>query len=344
MPRFAATLPEEEASDPAREGTCAAWVAEMVLTGQVAQTSDLIDTSHENGWLVDAEMAYHIQGYVNLLRSRGGRIVAEQFVRLNEMIAGTPDAIAIIDDQGVLYGDDLKYGYATVNPYRNTQVCIYLAAVMATLNIPITKVVVGIYQPRSMHPDGIHRTWEITPDELLEFVQWIKEQGYKCQDPNSIATPGNHCEYCPAAAGCDALARSSYKGFQVLTGTQQVTMNGQQLAQEIEFLERLEKMLKARKTAIEAEAKARINKGEYVPGWHLEQRLGTRKFDVSAGELALATGLNPYAEEKLCTPAEMVRRGAPEELVNRMSTRPRIQPKLSRREGNHFQRLFEGKE
>ena len=343
MPRFAATLPEPEPTDPAREGTCAAWVAEMVLTGQAERASDMIGASHENGWLVDSEMVHHIQNYVDLLRSRGGRIIAESFVRLNEMIAGTPDAIAVVDDEGVLYGDDLKYGYSPVDPYRNTQVSIYVAAVLATLNVPIKNVVIGIYQPRSMHPDGIYRKWETTPAELMKFVEWIKERGHECQDTESVATPGRHCEYCPAAASCTALAQSVYSGFDVMRSTRQTHLDGKKLAQELDFLKQMEKMVKARVSAIESETIARMSAGDYIPGWGMEERVGKRKFTASPTDIALATGIDPYEEQKLCTPAELERRGAPKEIVARMSTQPRISPKLTKRGDDHFKRLFEGK-
>ena len=44
-PRLISTLPkgwETRSADPAREGTCAAWVAEMVLTGVAQECHDMI--------------------------------------------------------------------------------------------------------------------------------------------------------------------------------------------------------------------------------------------------------------------------------------------------------------
>lgn len=346
MPRFAEQLPEQPPSDPAREGTCAAWVAERVLKGEAERAADLLGQSHENGWLVEEEMVYYVQGYIDHLISRGGRVFAENKVRLNSMIAGTPDAFAILDEAGVLYADDLKYGFGIVSPYRNTQVSIYAGAIIrATLSkTKIRKVVIGIYQPRAFHPDGIYRTWEVWPEELMKFVHWIEERGQACQDLQSDATPGFHCDHCPAAASCVALTHSVYKGFRVLTDENQVQMNGTQMARELEFLNLMEKMLKARKSAVETEAKVRIDGGDYVPGWGYEQRFGTRKFTANAADIAIKTGLDPYTEPKLCTPAELIRRGASEEVVNGMSTRPRIQPKLVKRDDSHFKRLFEGKD
>ena len=114
-PRLSATLPPEAPSDPAREGTCAAWVAEMVLTGQAATPTALIGQAHENGWVVDRAMANHIHGYIDVLRSHGGTVYAEQRVVLNALVQGTPDAAAVCDN-GTLHVDDLKYGFERSNP------------------------------------------------------------------------------------------------------------------------------------------------------------------------------------------------------------------------------------
>src|SRR5690606_24506915 len=51
-------------SDAAREGTCAAWVAECVLNGSFATADDMIGMTHPNQWLVTDEMAYFVGEYV----------------------------------------------------------------------------------------------------------------------------------------------------------------------------------------------------------------------------------------------------------------------------------------
>jgi len=165
MPRITAQVPDEPPSDPAREGTCAAWVAEMVITGAVPDAATLLNEPHpENGWVVDAAMAYHIQNYVDMLRSRGGTVDAERTVSLNEMIRGTPDAFGVATNDE-LYVDDLKYGYEIVES-TTPQVTIYAGALFRLLQrkrVHIKRVHLGIYQPRAYHPAGVHRMRSLWP-------------------------------------------------------------------------------------------------------------------------------------------------------------------------------------
>lgn len=343
-PRFIANIPVPPPSDPAREGTCAAWVAEMVLTGEVACAADLIGKSHENGWLVEPEMARIIQRYIDHLTSRGGSIHTERKVRLNKMIAGTPDAFAVLDETGTLYVDDLKYGYDIVDPYRNTQISIYAGAIMRMIRnkIPkIRKVVIGVYQPRADHPSGIYRTWTVWPEELMKFVQKIERDGEDAQALDSVATPGFHCEHCPAAATCHALTKTIYKGFRVATDERQGHMSADQMSEELTFLAMMEKLLKARANAVRAEATARIKRSEFIRGWTLDsERFGNKKFSIPANAVALRTGVYPYEDPKVCTPAELLRRGADPDVVAGITTRPRIPAKLVQLDSDHFKRAF----
>lgn len=350
MPRFAASLPEEPPSDPAREGTCAAWVAEMVLTGEVTCAADLIDKSHENGWLVDREMCRLIQAYVDHLRRRGGEIHIERRVRLNEMIAGTPDAFAtaVATDTGAydLFVDDLKYGYDIVDPYRNTQVSIYAGAIVRALmsKVNIRRVIIGIYQPRAVHPQGIYRTWEIWPEQLMEFVRKIEADGHNAQATDGPAVPGYHCTYCPAAATCVALSHTCYKGFRVLTDERQMSLSADQMAQELDFIDMMSVLVNARRSAIHAEATARMKRAEHIPGYGFEEKFGNKRFKHDGLAILAMTGVDPYEPRKLCTPAELIRRGADGEVVEGMITRPRIPPKLVKFKPDHFKRLFTQKD
>ena len=350
MPRFSANLPEQQSSDPAREGTCAAWVAEKVLRGEVTSAAEMIDVSHENGWLVDVEMANLIQEYVDHLRKRGGEIHVERKVVLNQMIQGTPDAFATVveADRGGydLFVDDLKYGFDIVEPYRNTQVAIYAGAAMRMLTskVRIRRVVIGIYQPRAFHPRGIYRTWEIWPEKLSEFVREIEQAGHDAQASDSKATPGFHCEYCPAAASCTALTHSIYKGFRVLSDERQGTLTAEQLSSELDFIAVMEKMVKARASAIRTEATERMKRSEFVPNYGFDEKFGNGKLAGDVLSVLAMTGVDPLEERKLCTPAELIRRGADKETVAGMTTRARIPAKLVKLEPDHFTRLFAQKD
>jgi len=341
-PRFIYTLPPQLSGDAAREGTCAAWLAERVIKGEVQKCSDLLGESHENGWLIENDMVSYIQDYVDHIVSRGGKIDVERKVRLNEMIAGTPDAYAVLQDD-VLYGDDLKFGFEIVDPFMNTQLIIYMGAIIRQFmkyERNIRKVVLGIYQPRPYHPDGVYRTWEITPEELMMHVREIEECGHACQMPNSLATPGPHCNHCEAAASCVALTHSVYKAFATIDDERQGHLTPLELSRELDFISRAEKLITSRKKALETEAIARMKSSQDIPTYGFEERYGNRVFTKPADIIKAVTGRDP-ASGKLCTPAELIRRGANKNTVYNMSQTPRIAPKLKKLSVDHYSKLFE---
>ena len=346
QPRFAALSPEEPEGDPSREGTCAAWVAEMVLKGEVKKAADLEGTTHANGWLVTADMIDHIHEYVMNVMGHGGTVHTERKVRLNTLIAGTPDAYAILSKEGVLYVDDLKYGFMIVEPYRNPQISIYAGAILRRLTVngvTVNRVVIGVYQPRGFHPAGVYRTWEVYPEDLMKFVHEIEAAGEACQNPAAEATPGSHCEYCPAAAHCVALGFTTYRNFDAIRDSRHAVMTPEALSAELEFLDVSEKMLKARRSAIRAESVARMKNGEIVPGWHLERPLGDRQFKVDEMTIRALTGKDPYKPREMKSPAMLEKEGVKPVVVNALSTRPMRPPTLKKLPKDYYNQLFTAK-
>ena len=86
-PLFASRAGPQPTSDAAREGTCGAWVAELMLTNQPVE----VGMTHPNGWEVDADMIGHMQEYADICRADGGQMWVEEYVTLSHTIAGTPD-------------------------------------------------------------------------------------------------------------------------------------------------------------------------------------------------------------------------------------------------------------
>lgn len=341
-PQMIARMPTEAPSDPAREGTCAAWLAEMVLTGKFSKCADGIGAAHENGWIVTEDMANDIQSYVDLVLSRGGEVHTERKVRLNTRIAGTPDAFAVIDKTGHLHVDDLKYGFRIVEPYQNPQISIYAGAIVRLLTargIIIRHVQIGVYQPRAWHPAGIYRTWSLLPEDLMQHVQWIEGRGEDAAAPDPVATPGEHCRYCEAMATCPVAARSLYDFFEDSCIRTQRHMTGEELARELDFLAKVEGIFEGRKTSIEAEAEARIKRGQHVPGWHMQERRGNSRFTVPAVVVQTLTGINPV-KEGIMTPAELIRAGASEDVVKKLTDRPALKPVLKPVPKGYFHNLF----
>jgi hypothetical protein len=301
----------------------------------------MLNHVHPNGWVVDDFMTYYIQGYVDKVRSRGGTINAEMFVRLSDTIAGTYDSSVVSSDAETLFGDDLKYGFGIVDVYECTQLIIYLYGEYLRLGRPasIKRATLGIYQPRAYHPEGIHRTWTISIQELYERALAIVQAGAKCQEPDAVATPGGHCTYCKGALECASSAWTLYKGFEVIERSEQGEMSAEELANEANFLKLMDTMLKGRKAAIEAELEARLSQDEYVRGWGLEDRTGNRKFTVDPVTVHLLTGVNPFKQEVM-SPAELEKAGANKNVVKTITRVPKIGTKLKQTTDRDFGRML----
>lgn len=344
QPRMVASLPEKPPSEPAMEGTCAAWLAEQVLTGQAEQCADLLGAQHpENHWVVDSDMVRHIQRYVDLVRSYGGEIVAERFVRLTDTIAGTPDCYGIItdvDDQKTLVVIDLKYGYGIVEADFNTQCMIYAGAIMNQPDTPfVNRVVIGIFQPRAAHCLGEFRTWSVEASRLIGLVEGIKEKSERCQAVDPIVTPGPHCKDCDAIPTCFANAAYAYDLHLGASVSQQRHLTPQELANELDFLDEALTQIESRKSAIEAEAEERSRR-ETIPSYGVTETRGQRKFKYDAAVISALTGVNAH-DTKVCTPAELIRRGANEDAIAPLVTRP-VKRKLQKLPEGYWAAKFGG--
>lgn len=342
-PLFASRSGPQPENDAAREGTCAAWVGDTVLKGQALRAIDLLGERHPNGWEVDAEMCGHVQGYVDMIRDEGGFISTERFVRLSPHVAGTLDNAASYLD-GVIRVRDLKYGYRLVEA-DSDQLVIYAGALMQELQqqgVQVRKVWTEIYQPRGFHPDGIHRRKTWMPAEIAERCEWIAERAEECHKPNPVATPGPHCTDCEGATGCAALMATVKGLYATVTDTRHRQMTAQELASELRFLTEAQKTVKAALSAVEAEALARVQAGERLPGYGMQDRLGHRKLTAGREAIRAVTGIDPVKEE-LMTPAELKAAGATERQLKFLCAHPSIGHKLKPLDSDDLKRQFERK-
>lgn len=343
FPSFAARLPAQPETDAAREGTCAAWVAEDVLLGLMT-LDEMIGQSHDNGWLVDDDMVSDLRSYVEHIRSRPGTICVESLVKFSDepLIEGTPDASVHVIVDKTLYVTDLKYGYNIVEVFENPQLLIYAYALLIKLPPKsVDKICLEIYQPRAYHHLGVLRKWTISLEELNKHANDIYAAALKCFYTVPDATPGGHCVYCPAATRCEALAHTTYALAMTIMSNNERDMRIEELSRELTFMSTARKIIEARFKAVEDEATARI-KNHNIPGWRIVSSTGHRMFTCDPVTLQALTGVDPY-NKKIITPKEAERRGADEATVKKLSVKPQIGHKLARVTAHEIAELFGGK-
>ena len=114
-------------------------------------------------------------------------------------------------------------------------------------------------------------------------------------------------------SGAIAAALLKRKGHDVLIIERQhfprFSIGESLLSHCIDFIEEADATLKARKKAVQAEAEQRA-RAEIIPRYRLEMGKGKRKFSVSPTVVKMVTGIDPYTAPDVCTPAELIRRGA----------------------------------
>jgi len=337
-------LPDLE-GDAAREGTCAAWVAEVVINGDAGTAEDMLGKVHENGVEIGEDMVRFVQPYIDMVMSRNqpeAEVYGEVVFGEHAKLAGTSDAHGWSEDNRVLFIDDLKYGYEVVEPFENTQLICYAFLALAKLR---TEGVVGpeliqlsIYQPRAQHRDGIYRKWVVSPAELNGYFHSLVHAA-EAVAVTDTAAPGPHCKHCRLAAKCEALTHSVYAIDDTVQSRAILDPSGQQLSDELIMLERLEALMKARKAAVETEIEIRLGQQKFVPGWGMLDKKGKAAWKHAPEIIGGMCGIDPW-DKKPITPAEARRRGAPPKLVESLSYSPTIGKTLQRVDDRQIAKLF----
>ena len=343
-PLFASRAPEQPDNDPAREGTCAAWVAELVLTNKVLRATDLLDERHANGWQVDLEMCGHVQSYVDMIRADGGIISTERHVRLSPLVAGTLDNAASFVD-GVLKIRDFKYGFKLIES-DSAQIVIYAGALMDEYmqqGMQIREVWTEIYQPRGFHPDGIHRRKLWSPVDLGARCKWIAERAEECHKPNPVATPGSHCIDCDGATGCATLQMTAVNLLTYVNDDRFSEKTPQELSNQLTFLREAKNIITAATSATETEALTRHQSGERIPGYYMKERFGRKKLTAGRNSIKALTGVDPV-KEVMMSPAELKAVGVNDRQLSLLSHKPSIGHKLEPLDQDELKRDFERKQ
>lgn len=327
----------EESSEYADEGTAAHALAYAAGMRAMNRTPDPMTTEEASfvAKYCDDVMEEAAAGWASLCRgyaSKATHYAFEDGVPL-EPVTGRPGATGTADfwarlNDGMLVVCDLKYGMGTlVNPERNGQLSIYGAAILLRLGkmgIKCEGIKLVIYQPR------VSKTpveWMPTKDEFNRFaIHTVMASAKRCiqimddvemglDDAEKHLVPGEaQCRFCRAKATCPALRKQVTEtvkaDFDVIpapqepedtAGTLTVPDDIERLAKVLPWLETIENWCDACRAA----ARARLERGETIPGFKLVAgRKGARRWVDGAEEIINGMRINKSVlyVEKLITP------------------------------------------
>ena len=290
-------------SNYAAEGTAAHELAEKCLM-TITPAKNYIGLTINN-FVVTADMAMHVQNYVDYVTSISDVLMSEQRVDFSRWVHdgfGTADAIAIDEKNKTLHVIDLKFGQGVaVYAQGNTQAQLYALGAYDMLShiYEIDFITMHIHQPRITNVTD----WTITVDELLEFGDFVKQRAEIALSDNPPFNPiEKACMWCAAKSTCGALAQ---KTFDVVTADFSIvndpkllpieSLTTERVAQIIDNLPLIESWIKSVKDHAYNLANA-----NQLKGYKLVAGRGSRKWnaDDDAIKSALtALNVNPIKQE-----------------------------------------------
>ena len=297
-------------------GTFAHTVAAKALLEMIPAAKLIGHQEADKKHVVDAEMARHLQLYLNAVngtaRMLGAKPAIETKVFINRDCNGTADAIVYTETTLDVF--DLKYGAGhLVLAERNKQLMIYAIGALLRLSMEemrkITDVTLHIVQPRRPDSDDIvWRSWPTTTEELWKFRKEVEAAGAATMKKDAPLVSGDHCTFCPARGTCPrlrddglAVARVAFSGGAVVGEPPKVeSMTPEQLGAVLDKVDVLEAWV----TAVRAKAES-LAPTVRIPGFKLVQKLSNRRWidEVNAQSVLTAAGVDPFAPRELVSPA-----------------------------------------
>lgn len=300
-----AGLPNDDNEASAR-GTAAHTLAELCLRYDEEPSRHLgeIISVGERSFVVDETMVDAVQSYVEVVRhyAEGAHsIMVEQPFDLSHIrpgMFGTNDACVLRPD-GHLIVIDYKNGYGLVDVVDNPQLKYYALGALhffASQKLFVDRVTLVIVQPNAPHAEGTTRTWDIDPLDLIDFEIALGAAVDRANKPNAPRIPGDHCEYCLAAATCEALT-TRINAFAASEFDPVAEISMEKLTQLLDAATIIETRIKA---AWALALDIALSGGE-IPGYKLVERKARRNWrdadtlseSAIAKAIAEATGLDP---------------------------------------------------
>jgi hypothetical protein len=258
-------------------------------------------------------------------------LCSEAWVRIEDLgLRGKVDLFWIQDR--ALWIWDYKHGMTWVPAVENWQLLVYAVALVsspapagARPEVDFDRVHLCICQPRAFDPEGPVKVWTVSVDDVWRYSARITSAVLAAaHTENPPSTPGSHCLWCSGRGVCPALGRAASAVWGYVSGSTYCPPGMEALGAEIDILKVAADLIKARISGLEADALARMNRGEVLPGWDRVQKFGNLDWTVpidQAAEIVDLSGID-IRKKSLLTPLQAIAAGVPREIVEVMAARP----------------------
>jgi hypothetical protein len=278
----------DKTSDAAREGNEAHALAAACLkdaAGGIAPTLDESEMHQAVRMYVD-----DVHRIMKATRVFGGPYLGiEEKIdceRISPLCHGTTDCFVFDPNSGTLYVWDFKYGHGIVEVFENWQLIAYTAGILDLLGVVddrSVRVIMRIVQPRAYSSEGPIREWVVPQaSDLRGYINRLHTAAEQALSPDAKCITGDQCRYCSARGGCDAALRAGMRLLEEITDPKYNELNPESLGAYLDLLKRAKEHVKYLTTAIEEIAVSTIRSGSPVPGWSMENIMGSLEWTQDA--------------------------------------------------------------
>lgn len=336
----------DEYNDPKirEEGTaCHEFASTRLQTGVLPEIGALA----ANGVPADAAMLDAIYLYENAVKSLACvAIWVEHQLQISEECGGTPDIFGYQQQENgrwLIDIADLKYGFRIVNMWPNYQLVPYAIGVCKFLGLRVEDCDFRftIVQPRRWHRAGPVRSARVSGIEVAAQFEVFDNACRIAQSPLAPLNPGEHCDYCPGRARCNALQDAAHNvGFGDANDLQP-----EEAERELKFLMQHRDILEARITGLAAQVEHHLRDGKGSKYFELQSTSGKLEWDESRIDQirAIAKCMKAHIEKEpdLITPNQ-ARRIVGDDFVNIFARRVSGAKKLVLADPSYWTKRFKG--
>lgn len=267
------------------------------------------------------------------------RVWAERQVTHPLLSNGYVDAYVLLTKKLIIW--DYKSGRRPVEARENWQMICYAMALLKDHDGPLPEVELRVVQPNAWHPDGPVRSWVMpNPDVYFEVIRATADEARRA--PKYTATPSN-CTYCNAVTTCPAARDVTLGGADMAMVHPSGPLPPEAIRSELVTLRNTKKLITERLDALEAEAEARLQGGEHIPGCGMVHGKQSARYWTADKDklrtIVAELGVKP-TKETLLTPKQIIDAGVPAEVVDKLAKRGTSKPVLSTEIEREMEKLF----
>jgi hypothetical protein len=301
------------------EGIAAHWLIEQVFKRRAGK-DELIGKAAPNGVFITSDVVEHVTPYLDMLSGRGEvEVVTSYGDGQQYQVNGRADHLE--HNLGTLLIDDFKYGWSPIEPQMNwTMLSHAFGWLFANPNNDVHTVVLRIYQPRPHHPAGKYREAPYSIESIWSFWPTLEAM---LKAPSNVLATGKHCYKCPALATCPAAQKAGMNAIEISEMAYVADMDDNSLAFLLQQTERAIKVLTNNNKAYSEMALHRIKAGRVIPSYIAEKDLTNKnwKKGIDVETARLLTGKNLGKKQEMITPAQAVKAGVPQDVIDLLCER-----------------------